>query len=462
MNYDILIIGSGPGGYVAGIKASQLGKKVGIIERAELGGICLNWGCIPAKSLLKSARILEYFKQASDYGINIEGTVNPDFTKIIERSREVAELMSQGVKFLMKRNNIDVINGSARLVNKNTISVTDNGSKMEYTSSNIILATGARTKEISGIKIDGVKVIGYKDALALENIPASMIVVGSGAIGTELAYFYQIMGTQVTLVEYKPNIAPLEDEEISRHLARGLKKRGVKVMAGVEVKSVDSNNDLCKVYITTKKGEEIIEAELVLSAVGITPNIENLGIEDLGIKTESGFIISDKFYRTNIEGIHAIGDIIPGPALAHVASAEGIICVEKISGLEPEPMNYDNIPSCIYTSPEVASLGLTEKKALNKGIDIKVGRFMFTASGKARASGTREGLVKLIFDNKTGKLIGAHLTGENVTEMIAELVVSIKAGISGMDIIKSVHPHPTMSEAIMEAAANAFGEAIHM
>ena len=463
MNYDLIVVGSGPGGYVAAIRASQLGLKTAIVEKAELGGICLNWGCIPTKSLLKSAQILDYLKHASDYGIMVDGTVKPDFTAVIGRSRSVAEGMSKGVQFLLKKNKIDVIQGKGTLAGSGKIIVTDiSGSDTPYEAKSIILATGARSKELPNLKQDGKKIIGYREALTLEKLPVSMVVVGSGAIGTELASFYNSMGTEVTLVEFLPEIIPLEDEEVSKALARSLKKAGIKIMTESSVESVEINGDLCRVSIKTSKGIEIKEAEIVLSAVGITPNLENIGLEKVGVVLERGKIKVDKFYRTSVPGVFAIGDIVSGQALAHVASAEGIICVEKISGLDPEPLNYNNIPGCTYTTPEVASVGLTEKAAKEAGFEIKVGKFPFTASGKASASGAKDGFVKLIFDAKHGELLGGHLIGSNVTEMIAELVVARKLEITGHELIKSVHPHPTMSEAIMEAAAAAFGEVIHL
>jgi dihydrolipoamide dehydrogenase len=463
MNYDLIVVGSGPGGYVAAIRASQLGLKTAIVEKAELGGICLNWGCIPTKSLLKSAQILDYLKHASDYGIMVDGTVKPDFTAVIGRSRSVAEGMSKGVQFLLKKNKIDVIQGKGTLAGSGNIIVTDiSGSDTPYEAKSIILATGARSKELPNLKQDGKKIIGYREALTLEKLPVSMVVVGSGAIGTELASFYNSMGTEVTLVEFLPEIVPLEDEEVSKALARSLKKAGIKIMTESSVESVEINGDLCRVSIKTSKGIEIKEAEIVLSAVGITPNLENIGLEKVGVVLERGKIKVDKFYRTSVPGVFAIGDIVSGQALAHVASAEGIICVEKISGLDPEPLNYNNIPGCTYTTPEVASVGLTEKAAKEAGFEIKVGKFPFTASGKASASGAKDGFVKLIFDAKHGELLGGHLIGSNVTEMIAELVVARKLEITGHELIKSVHPHPTMSEAIMEAAAAAFGEVIHL
>jgi dihydrolipoamide dehydrogenase len=463
MNYDLIVVGSGPGGYVAAIRASQLGLKTAIIERAELGGICLNWGCIPTKSLLKSAQVFDYVKHASEYGIIVEGTVKPDFSGIIARSRMVAEGMSKGVQFLLKKNKIEVINGFASLSDPGIVSVKDdNGMVTAYQATSIILATGARSKELPGLKQDGNRIIGYREALSLEKLPASMVVVGSGAIGTELASFYNSMGTDVTLVEFLPDIVPLEDEEVSKALSRSLKKAGIKIMTESSVESVEIAGETCHVSIKTKKGIETREAEIVLSAVGITPNIENLGLETAGVVIEKGKVKVNQYYATSAPGVYAIGDIVSGQALAHVASAEGIICVEKIAGLEPEPLNYNNIPGCTYTTPEVASVGYTEKGAKAAGFDIKIGKFPFTASGKASASGAKDGFVKLIFDSKHGELLGAHLIGSNVTEMIAEIVVARKLEITGHELIKTIHPHPTMSEAIMEAAAAAFGEVIHL
>jgi len=463
MNYDLIIIGSGPGGYVAAIRASQLGMKVGVVEKSELGGICLNWGCIPTKSLLKSGQVFNYIKHAADYGVTIEGEAKADFEQMVARSRGVADGMSKGIQFLFKKNKIDHIQGYGKLKSSQIIEVTDaDGKTQELQAKNIILATGARSKELPNLKQDGKKIIGYREAMTLPKKPESMIVVGSGAIGSEFANFYNAIGTQVTLVEFLPNVVPNEDEEVSKQLGRSFKKAGIKVMVGASVESVDTSGDLCKVVIKTKKGEENHEAEIVLSAVGVTPNIENIGIEELGIELEKGKVKVDEYYKTNVEGIYAIGDIVHGPALAHVASAEGITCVEKISGLNPEPVNYGNIPACTYTSPEVASLGLTEQAAKDAGYEIKVGKFPFTASGKASAAGEKDGFVKLIFDEKYGELLGAHLIGANVTEMIAELVVAKKLETTGHELIKSIHPHPTMSEAVMEAAAAAYDEVIHI
>ena len=463
MTYDIIVIGSGPGGYVAAIRASQLGKKVAIVEKSEVGGICLNWGCIPTKSLLKSAQVYDYTQHAAEYGVTIEGSAKPNFDRMVKRSREVAEGMSKGVQFLMKKNKIDVINGFGKLKSAGKVEVTDaSGKKIDYSATNIILATGARSRELPNIKQDGKKVIGYREAMTLLKQPKSMIVVGSGAIGSEFACFYNTIGTKVTLVEFMPNVVPVEDEEVSKQLERSFKKAGMEVLTNSNVESIDTKGDLCKVVIKTATGEVTKEAEIVLSAVGVATNIEGIGLEEIGVKTEKGKVIVDDYYQTNIKGVYAIGDIVHGPALAHVASAEGILCVEKIAGLNPEPLKYGNIPGCTYTTPEVASVGLTEKAAREQGLDIKVGKFPFTASGKASAAGNKDGFVKLIFDAKYGELIGAHMIGLNVTEMIAELVVARNLETTGHELVKSIHPHPTMSEAIMEAAAAAYGEVIHL
>lgn len=463
MNYDVLIIGSGPGGYVAAIRAAQLGLKVGVVEKENLGGICLNWGCIPTKSLLKSAQAYEYAIHAADYGVAISGEVKADFEAMVKRSRGVAEGMSKGIQFLFKKNKIEAISGFGKLVAKNKVEVTaEDGKKSEVTAKHIILATGARSRQLPNLPLDGKKIFGYRTAMTLPSQPKSMVVVGSGAIGSEFAYFYQSIGTQVTLVEFLPNVVPLEDEEVSKQLERSFKKSGMKVMTSSTVESVDTTGDLCKVTIKTKKGTEQIEAEAVLSAVGITPNTEDIGLEELGVVTENGRIKVDEYYRTNVDGVYAIGDIIATPALAHVASAEGITCVEKIAGLNPDPVDYSNIPGCTYTIPEVSSVGLTEAKAREAGYEVKVGKFPFSASGKASAAGQKEGFVKLVFDAKYGELLGAHMIGGNVTEMIAELVVAKKLEITGHELIKAIHPHPTMSEAIMEAAAAAYGEVIHI
>jgi dihydrolipoamide dehydrogenase len=463
MKYDVLVIGTGPGGYVAAIRAAQLGLKVGVVERESLGGICLNWGCIPTKSLLKSAQVLDYFKHSEDYGIKVEGTVKPDFSAIVARSRGVAEGMSKGVQFLLKKNKVEVITGTGKLVSAGKVEVTStDGKKETHEAANIILATGARSRELPNLKQDGKKIIGYREAMTLPKLPISIIVVGSGAIGSEFASFYNSLGSKVTLVEFLPNVVPIEDEEVSKQLERSFKKAGMTVLTGSNVISVDTSGKLCKVKIQTPKGEEEHEAEIVLSAVGIAPNIENLGLEALGVELEKGKIKVDDFYSTNVKGVYAIGDIVHGPALAHVASAEGIVCVEKIAGKNPDPIDYNNIPGCTYTNPEVASVGMTEKAAKEAGYEIKVGKFPYSASGKASAAGAKDGFVKLIFDAKYGELLGAHLIGFNVTEMIAELVVARKLETTGHELIKAIHPHPTMSEAIMEAAAAAYGEVIHL
>jgi dihydrolipoamide dehydrogenase len=463
MKFDVIVIGSGPGGYVAAIRAAQLGLKTGVIERENLGGICLNWGCIPTKSLLKSALVYDYFKHAEDYGISLSGQAEPDFMAIIKRSRGVADGMSKGVQFLLKKNKVEVLTGTGKLTGQHKVEVTDtDGKKTSIDSDHIIIATGARSRELPNLKIDGKKIIGYRKALSLTELPESMLVVGSGAIGSEFAYFYNSIGTRVTLVEVLPNVVPLEDEEVSKQLERSFKKAGMKVMTGSTVESVDTNGKKCKVKIKTKKGEEEIEVDIVLSAVGISPNLEGIGLEDLGIETENGKIKVDEYMRTNVEGIYAIGDIVPGPALAHKASAEGILCVEKIAGHHTETIDYANIPACTYTSPEVASVGLTENAAKEAGYEIKVGKFPFSASGKANAAGQKDGFVKMIFDAKYGELLGAHMIGANVTEMIAEIVVARKLETTGYEMIKSVHPHPTMSEAVMEAAAAAYDEVIHL
>ena len=459
--YDLIVVGSGPGGYVAAIRASQLGMKVGVVERAELGGICLNWGCIPTKALLKSANVFEYIQHAEDYGINVKDA-SVDFGAMINRSRDVAGAMSKGIQFLFKKNKIDVINGFGKLKAGKKVEVEQDGKKTDYTAEHIIIATGARSKELPAMPIDGKKIIGYRKAMTLEERPKKMVVVGSGAIGVEFAYFYNTLGTEVTIVEFLPTIVPVEDEEVSKQLGRSFKKAGVKVMTSAEVTSVDTKGKGCKVTVKSKKGEEVIECDVVLSAVGVTTNLEGIGLEDVGVATDKGKVIVDDYYKTNIPGVYAIGDIVHGPALAHVASAEGITCVEKIAGQTPDPIDYNNIPGCTYCSPEVASVGYTEKAAIEAGYEIKVGKFPFTASGKAKAAGAPEGFVKVIFDAKYGEWLGAHMIGANVTEMIAEVVAARKLETTGHEIIKTIHPHPTMSEAVMEAAAAAYDEVIHL
>lgn len=462
MQYDLIVIGSGPGGYVAAIRASQLGLKTAVVEKESLGGVCLNWGCIPTKALLKSAQVFEYLKHAADYGITVND-YKADFDSIIKRSRHVADGMSKGIQFLFKKNKIDVINGYGKLKAGKKVEVTDESGKTTlYEANHILLATGARSRELPGLKQDGKKVIGYREAMVLPDQPKSMVIVGSGAIGCEFAYFYNSLGTKVTIVEFMPNIVPVEDEDISKQLGRSFKKSGIEIMLESSVESVDTSGAGCQVKVKTKKGEEIISCDVVLSAVGITPNIENIGLEETGVITDKGKVLVNDYYQTNIPGVYAIGDIVKGPALAHVASAEGICCVEKIAGLHVEPINYGNIPGCTYCSPEIASVGMTEKAAKEAGYEIKVGKFPFTASGKAKAAGASEGFVKVIFDAKYGEWLGAHFIGMNVTEMIAEVVVARNLETTGHEIVKSIHPHPTMSEAIMEAAADAYGEVIHM
>ncbi len=462
MNYDVIVIGSGPGGYVAAIRASQLGLKTAIVERENLGGICLNWGCIPTKALLKSAQVFEYINHAADYGISVKEAKH-DFDAVIKRSRGVADGMSKGIAFLMKKNKIDVIMGSGKLAAAGKVEVTDAaGAKKVYEAKHIILATGARSRELPNVKIDNKKILGYRDAMNMATQPKSMIVMGSGAIGCEFAYFYNAMGTKVTIVEFLPTILPIEDEDVSKEVTKSFKKSGIDIMTDSAVESVDTKGAGCKVKVKTKTGVVELEADVVLSAVGIQTNLENLGLESVGVKTDKGKVLVDDYYATNIKGVYAIGDIVHGPALAHVASAEGIICVEQIAGHHPEALNYNNIPGCTYCSPEVASVGYTEKAAKEAGYQVKVGKFPFSASGKASAAGAKEGFVKVIFDAKYGEFLGAHFVGANVTEMIAEVVVARKLETTGMEIIKSVHPHPTMSEAIMEAAAQAYGECIHL
>lgn len=460
--FDLIIVGSGPGGYVAAIRASQLGLKTAIVEAEELGGICLNWGCIPTKALLKSAQVFEYIQHAADYGISIKGA-EADFTGMIKRSRGVADGMSKGVNFLMKKNKIEILPGWGKIGSGKKVEVTDKeGKKTIYGADNIIIATGARARELPAVKIDDVKIIGYRKAMTLETQPKKMVVVGSGAIGVEFAYFYSSIGTEVTIVEFLDRIVPVEDEEVSKALEKIYKKSGMKIMTSAEVTSVDTKGEGCKVTVKTAKGEEVIACDVVLSAVGVLSNLENIGLEDVGILIERGKIKVDEYYRTNMPGYFAIGDVVAGPALAHVASAEGIICVEKIAGHHPEPLDYGNIPGCTYCSPEIASVGYTEAKAKEAGYDVLIGKFPFSASGKASAAGAKDGFVKLVFDKKYGEILGAHMIGANVTEMVAEIVAIRKLETTGHELIKTVHPHPTMSEAIMEAAAAAYGEVIHL
>jgi len=463
MNYDIIVIGSGPGGYVTAIRAAQLGFKTAIIEKESLGGICLNWGCIPTKALLKSAHVFNYLKHAEDYGLNKVENPGFDFTKVIQRSRGVASKMSGGIAFLMRKNKIDVIMGTATVKAGKKVTVVDaEGKSTEYAGTNIIIATGARSRELPNLPQDGKKVIGYRQALTLPEQPKSMIVVGSGAIGIEFADFYNAMGTKVTVVEFLPNIVPLEDEEVSKHVEKSLKKAGIEIMTNASVESVDTSGNGVKANVKTATGNITLEADIVLSAVGIASNLEGIGLEAVGIKTEKGKVLVNEWYETSVPGYYAIGDIIPTQALAHVASAEGITCVEKIKGLHVEAIDYGNIPGCTYCHPEIASVGLTEKQAKEKGYEIKVGKFPFSASGKATANGDVDGFIKVIFDAKYGEWLGCHMVGDGVTDMIAEAVVARRLETTGHDIIKSIHPHPTLSESIMEAAAAAYGEVIHI
>ncbi|MAP81194.1 MAG: dihydrolipoyl dehydrogenase [Aequorivita sp.] len=455
--YDVIVLGSGPGGYVTAIRASQLGLKTAVVEKESLGGVCLNWGCIPTKALLKSAQVFDYLKHADSYGLSVK-EFDKDFGKVIERSRGVAEGMSKGVQFLMKKNKIDVINGFGKLKAGKKVDVDGK----EYSADHIIVATGARSRELPNLKQDGVKVIGYREAMTLKKQPKSMIVVGSGAIGVEFAHFYNSMGTDVTIVEFLPNLVPLEDEDVSKQFERSFKKAGIKVMTNSSVEKLDTSGKLVKATVKTKKGEETLEAEVVLSAVGIASNLEGIGLEDVGIVTDKGKIMVNDWYQTNIPGYYAIGDVVPGPALAHVASAEGITCVEKIAGMNVEPIDYGNIPGCTYASPEIASVGMTEKQAKEAGYDLKVGKFPFSASGKASASGEKDGFVKVIFDAKYGEWLGCHMIGAGVTDMIAEAVLGRKLETTGHEVLKAVHPHPTMSEAVMEAVADAYDEVIHL
>ncbi len=465
MNYDLIVIGSGPGGYPSAIRASQLGMKVAIIEKESLGGICLNWGCIPTKALLKSAQVFEYTQHAADYGIKIS-KATADFGAIINRSRDVAGGMSKGVQFLMRKNKIDVVMGTGKLLRGKKVEVTDDkGKKTEYSATNIIIATGGRAKQLPNLPIDGKKIIGYREAMVLPKQPKKMVVVGAGAIGVEFAYFYNSLGTEVTVVEYmEQGLVPREDKDVSKELTKIYKKKGMNILANSSVEKVDTKGKGCKVTVKSRKDgkEQVIDCDVVLSATGVTPNTENIGLETLGIKTDRGLIQVNEFYQTNVAGVFAIGDVTPGQALAHVATAEGILCVEKIAGHHVEPIDYNNIPGCTYCSPEIASVGYTEAAAKEAGYEVKVGKFPFTASGKAKAAGAPEGFVKVIFDAKYGEWLGAHMIGYNVTEMIAEVVVARKLETTGHEILKSVHPHPTISEAIMEATAAAYGEVIHL
>ena len=455
--YDVIVLGSGPGGYVTAIRASQLGLKTAVIEKESLGGVCLNWGCIPTKALLKSAQVFDYLKHAEDYGLSVK-QYDKDFTKVVARSRNVADGMSKGVQFLLKKNKIDVLKGFGKLKPGKKVDVDGT----EYSADHIIVATGSRSRVLPNLPQDGKKVIGYREAMTLEKQPKSMIIVGSGAIGVEFAHFYNTMGTDVTLVEFQPNIVPVEDIDVSKQFERSFKKAGIKVMTNSSVEKVDTSGKTVKATVKTKKGEEILEADVVLSAVGIVSNIEGIGLEDVGIVADKGKIMVNDFYQTNIPGYYAIGDVTPGQALAHVASAEGITCVEKIAGMQVEAIDYGNIPGCTYATPEIASVGMTEKQAKEAGYELKVGKFPFSASGKASAAGTKEGFVKVIFDAKYGEWLGCHMIGAGVTDMIAEAVLGRKLETTGHEVLKTIHPHPTMSEAVMEAVADAYGEVIHL
>ena len=462
MIYDVLVIGSGPGGYVAAIRAAQLGLKVAVVERENLGGICLNWGCIPTKALLKSAQVFDYLKHAGEYGIKVK-EIEAQFEDMISRSRQVADGMSKGVQFLMRKNKIEVIMGSGKLEGKGAVTVTDSeGKSVLYQAKHIVLATGARSRKIDSIPQDGERIIGYREAMTLKEQPKRMIVVGSGAIGSEFSYFYNAIGTKVTLIEYMPNILPVEDEESSKTMEKIFKKQGIEIRTSTTVEKASVKGKEVEVVVSKDGKKETLVADVVLSAVGIEANIEHLGIEKVGIKTERGKVLVNEFYETNVSGVYAIGDLIPGPALAHLASHEAIVCIEKIAGKNPHPIDYTNIPGCTYTYPEVASVGYTEKSAKEAGYSIKIGKFPFSASGKASAAGAKDGFVKLIFDEKYGELLGAHMVGANVTEMIAEIVMARKLETTGHEIITAIHPHPTMSEAVMEAAAAAYGEVIHL
>jgi len=461
MNYDVIVLGSGPGGYVTAIRASQLGLKTAVIEKESLGGICLNWGCIPTKALLKSAQVFDYINHSEDFGIKVK-EANADFSSVIKRSRDVADGMSKGIDYLLKKNKIEVIYGHGKIAKNNKVNVTKDDKQKEYSAKHIIIATGARSRELPNLKQDGKKIIGYREAMTLPSKPKKIIIVGSGAIGVEFAYFYNSMGVDVTIVEYLENIVPIEDKDISKQLQRSFKKSGINIMTNSSVESVDTSGSGCKVLVKTKKGEETIICDIVLSAVGIQPNIENIGLEEVGINTKNDRIVVDNYYQTNVPGYYAIGDILSTQALAHVASAEGITCVEKIAGHNPDVIDYGNIPGCTYCSPEISSVGMTEAAAIDAGYEVRVGKFPFTASGKASASGHKDGFVKVIFDAKYGEWLGCHMIGYNVTEMIAEAVVARKLETTGHEILKAVHPHPTMSEAVMEAVADAYDEVIHI
>ena len=460
-SYDIIVIGSGPGGYVTAIRASQLGMKTAIVEKESLGGVCLNWGCIPTKALLKSAQVFEYLKHANDYGLKIK-EYDKDFNAVVNRSRNVAEGMSKGVKFLMKKNKIDVIEGFAKISKGKRVTVNKNGENTIYNSKHVIIATGSRSRELPSIPQDGKKIIGYREAMTLKKQPKKLTIVGSGAIGIEFAYFFNSMGTEVTIIEYQDNIVPVEDEDVSKELEKNFKRNGIKILTSSEVISINTSGKNIIANLKTKKGNEKVESDILLSAVGIKTNIEDLGLKDVGIVTDNDKILVDDYYRTNLPGYYAIGDVTNGQSLAHVASAEGIICVEKIAGHSVEPLDYNNIPGCTYCNPEIASVGFTEKQAIEKGYKIKIGRFPFSASGKAQAAGKSDGFIKVIFDEKYGEWLGCHMIGSGVTDMIAEAVLGRKLETTAQEVLKAVHPHPTMSEALMEAVADAYDEVIHL
>jgi dihydrolipoamide dehydrogenase len=460
--YDVIVIGSGPGGYVAAIRAAQLGLRTAVVEKESLGGICLNWGCIPTKSLLKSAEVMEYFQHAADYGMKV-GDYAHDFSAVVKRSRDAAETMSKGVAFLLRKNKVDVIMGHGKLAPGKQVVVSDaEGKSASYEAKHIILATGSRARSLPSMPIDGKKIIGYRQAMVMPQQPKKLIVAGSGAIGMEFAYFYHTMGTEVTVVEFLDRILPREDEEVSTFMERTYKKKGIQILTSTEVTAVDTSGPGVVATVKGKNGEQKLEADVMLSAVGVETNLEDLGLGNLGVKTDKGKVLVDEFYRTNVPGIYAIGDITAGPALAHMASHEALVCIEKIAGHDVEPIDYGNVPSCTYCQPEVASVGLTEAEARKQGYEIKVGKFPFTASGKATASGKRDGFVKVVFDAKYGEFLGAHMVGAGVTDMIAEVVVARKLETTGHEIIRAIHPHPTMSEAVMEAAAHAYGEVVHL
>ncbi len=461
MEYDVIVLGSGPGGYVAAIRASQLGLKTAVVEKENLGGVCLNWGCIPTKALIKSAQVFEYIQHAEDYGITVKEATH-DFGKVVKRSRDVADGMSKGIQFLMKKNKIDVVMGYGKVLPGKKLEVKGDQGTQILSAKHIILATGGRSRQLPSLPQDGKKIIGYREAMTLATQPKSMVIVGSGAIGVEFAYVYHAMGTKVTIMEYLPNIVPNEDVDVSQALERTFKKSGIDIQTGTEVTKVNTSGKGCVVTYKNAKGEQTLECDVVLSAVGVATNIENIGLESVGIKTEQGRVVVDDMYRTSVPGYYAIGDIVKGQALAHVASAEGIICVEAIAGHHPAALDYGNIPGCTYCSPEIASVGMTEKAAKEAGYEIKVGKFPFSASGKASAAGAKDGFVKMIYDAKYGELLGAHMIGANVTEMIAEIVAARKLETTGMELLKTVHPHPTMSEAVMEATAAAYDEVIHL